>query len=224
MTTPITSSSAATQTAAAVGQATAPGGALGEDQFLQLLVAQLQNQDPLNPMDGDQMASELAQFSSLDQLTSINSTLSSQQTSQTSLLTTMQTGSAVNTIGHTVVAQSSTLTAGSGGTTTVMADIPAAGGNTVLTVVDQNGNPIATQTLGDMAGGRQSIDVSGIEGNLPAGTYSFTVSVTPSGGTATNATTYVTGKVDGVITGPNGLMLTAGLQQIPFANIVQIEN
>lgn len=48
---------------------------LGKDEFLQLLVCQLQNQDPLNPQDDTQFISQLAQFSSLEQMTNMNSTL-----------------------------------------------------------------------------------------------------------------------------------------------------
>src|SRR5690606_14097784 len=58
--------------------AVAPGGKMGKDEFLKLLVAQLKNQDPMNPSDGQQMASQLAQFSSLEQLTQIGETLGSQ--------------------------------------------------------------------------------------------------------------------------------------------------
>jgi flagellar basal-body rod modification protein FlgD len=56
-------------------QRTDPGGPMGKDQFLQLLVAQMKNQDPMNPMDGQQMAAQLAQFSSVEQLISANDTL-----------------------------------------------------------------------------------------------------------------------------------------------------
>ena len=48
---------------------------MGKEQFLKLLVAQMKNQDPLNPMDGTQMASQLAQFSTVEQLQNANSTL-----------------------------------------------------------------------------------------------------------------------------------------------------
>ena len=48
---------------------------LGKDEFLKLLVAQMKNQDPLNPMDGQQMAAQLAQFSSVEQLVTANDTL-----------------------------------------------------------------------------------------------------------------------------------------------------
>jgi flagellar basal-body rod modification protein FlgD len=52
-----------------------PGGEMGKEQFLQLLVAQLKNQDPMNPQDGAQMATQLAQFSSVEQLISANDML-----------------------------------------------------------------------------------------------------------------------------------------------------
>ncbi len=50
---------------------------MGETQFLQLLVSQMQNQDPMSPMDGTQMASQLAQFSSVEQLMDINTKIDS---------------------------------------------------------------------------------------------------------------------------------------------------
>lgn len=51
------------------------GGALGKDQFVKLLVTQMKNQDPLNPMDGKDLAAQLAQFSSVEQLMQINTKL-----------------------------------------------------------------------------------------------------------------------------------------------------
>jgi len=53
----------------------AAGGSLGKDEFVKLLVTQMQNQDPLNPMDGKDLAVQLAQFSSVEQLMNINTKL-----------------------------------------------------------------------------------------------------------------------------------------------------
>jgi flagellar basal-body rod modification protein FlgD len=53
----------------------AAGGAMGKDEFVKLLITQMKNQDPMNPMDGKDLAAQLAQFSSVEQLISINAKL-----------------------------------------------------------------------------------------------------------------------------------------------------
>jgi flagellar basal-body rod modification protein FlgD len=77
-----------------------PTSALGTQDFLKLLVAQLKNQDPLQPMDNTQMVTQLAQFSSLETLQGIQSSLDSSMGAQ--LL-----GQAMGLLGHTVTAQPS---------------------------------------------------------------------------------------------------------------------
>jgi flagellar basal-body rod modification protein FlgD len=75
-------------------------GGLGENDFLQLMMDQLQNQDPLSPDDPTQYLSELAQFSSLEQQNSIASSAASQATQSAS-------SSALALLGHTVSYQDS---------------------------------------------------------------------------------------------------------------------
>jgi len=62
---------------AAAAKAATTSGTLGQNDFLKLLVTQLQQQDPLNPMDDQAYVAELAQFSSLEQLTNINTGITS---------------------------------------------------------------------------------------------------------------------------------------------------
>jgi len=59
----------------AAGVSTATGDSVSENEFLNLLVTQLQNQDPTQPMDDSQFVSELAQFSSLQETTNLNTTM-----------------------------------------------------------------------------------------------------------------------------------------------------
>jgi flagellar basal-body rod modification protein FlgD len=89
---------------------TGVGGAMGEQQFLQLLVAQLKNQDPLSPMDNSQFVSQLAQFSALQQEQTNGAT-------QLSLLGNDQLGLADGLVGHTVAY---TTTAGGAATSDVV--------------------------------------------------------------------------------------------------------
>ena len=76
-----------------------------EDMFLQLFVAQLQYQDPLNPADGTQFVSQLAQLSELEQMTSMNQSVGTIQTDLSSLLpvpsSSSAAGSSAPTAGQT---------------------------------------------------------------------------------------------------------------------------
>src|SRR5665213_280314 len=89
-TTGSTGSTGSTSDSSSNAISTAAGGPMGETQFLQLLVSQMQNQDPTAPMDGTQMAAQLAQFSSVEQLINVNAKLDS----ITSLLTPSTTPAA----------------------------------------------------------------------------------------------------------------------------------
>jgi flagellar basal-body rod modification protein FlgD len=59
---------------------------LGKDQFFKMLIAQLKYQDPLNPMDGADFSAQLAQFTSLEQLSNISETLDAQSANYSQLV------------------------------------------------------------------------------------------------------------------------------------------
>ena len=85
---------------------------LGKDDFLKLLIAQLKNQDPTNPQQGTEFATQLAQFSSLEQLTNLNATLRSQTQDNLNLVNAQ----AINLIGKEITAQVGTEIGGIPGT------------------------------------------------------------------------------------------------------------
>ena len=82
---------------------------LGKDDFLRLLVAQLKNQDPLNPMDNSQFVAQTAQFSSLEQLQNMNATLAQNSEWNMLLSQTINNTMATSLIGKWVTAESSTI-------------------------------------------------------------------------------------------------------------------
>jgi flagellar basal-body rod modification protein FlgD len=215
---------AAATASSAATQAAAPGGDMGKDQFMKLLIAQMQNQDPMDPMQGDQMAAQLAQFSSLEQLQEINTTLSTQSSASGSLLGAVQSGAAINTIGHSVVAIGNQVQLGSGGSSTVTADIGGTGGSATLHILDGNGKEVGTRSLGVAPGGRQTFDIGGAGDGLPAGTYSYSIDVKDGSGTAVPVQTYTTGRVTGISSGASGLVLNIGDVQVPYTNVVQVLN
>lgn len=227
MITSVSSTTASADTAAAAASATAaqPGGALGKDQFLKLLIAQMQNQDPMAPMDGTQMATQLAQFSSLEQLQQINTTLTSQGSASGSLLGAIQSTAAINTIGHTVVAVGNQVqVGGANGATTVTANLAGAATSGTIHILNSAGTEVGSTTFGAVQGGKQSFNLGGATKNLPDGTYTFSIDAKDSAGGPVAVQTYTSGRVDGVSTGQNGLVLTAGGLTIPYANVVQITN
>ena len=104
--TAFTATRADTSNAAGRTKAATPGGALGKNEFLKLLTVQMRYQDPMDPMDGKQMAADLAQFSGLEQLLNINEQLTAQQGQYESLVQSMNNSVAMNAIGRNVIIDS----------------------------------------------------------------------------------------------------------------------
>jgi flagellar basal-body rod modification protein FlgD len=224
----ITASSSSTQTAATSGtssQNPAPGGAMGKDQFLKLLIAQLQNQDPMNPLQGDQMASQLAQFSSLEQLQQINSNLAAQQAASGSLLGAVQSTSAIGAIGHVVTAIGDQLqVGGADAPTTVEATLATRAAKTTLHIYDSSGTEVANASLGESPSGMQTFNLGKLTEKLAPGTYTYSIDAVDGDGKAVNVQTYTTARIDGVTTGSTGLVLTSGGITIPYGSVVRISN
>lgn len=84
-----------------------PKGQLGKDQFLQMMVAQMRNQDPMSPMDGQQMAAQMAQFSTVEQLITLNETMAAQAGGQVALIDQLGGSLTLGAIGKSVEVDSS---------------------------------------------------------------------------------------------------------------------
>ena len=225
MTSPLTSSllTAPTRNGATVG----PGGRMGKDEFLKLLTTQLKYQDPMDPMDGKDMAADLAQFSGLEQLLNINEKLEAQEGQYSSLLTAMHNTVAMGTIGKTVMAAGDyvTLEQGANGTpgATVTADI-ATSGVAKLTLLDRSGKEVGSRTLGYVTAGRHEYDIgSAAAPGTPEGTYRYRITVTDASGKDVPQQTYSVGVVDGMTWGQDGAaLLTVGDLVFDVRSIVRI--
>ena len=113
---------------------------LGKDDFMKLLLAQLKNQDPLKPLDGTDFAAQLAQFSSLEQLSNMNAELKNQSVNQM----TMNYAQSVNMIGKDVVTNSGNSLVVSGPTTDLNYKLSADAETVTITILDKKGNLVKT--------------------------------------------------------------------------------
>jgi flagellar basal-body rod modification protein FlgD len=188
---------------------------LGQDDFLKMLIAQLQNQDPLNPLQGADFAAQLAQFSSLDQLTQINTQLST----LTSSLSSANNSQVVGLIGDEVVANGNSVTV-SGATTNLAYNLSQNASQGTIKISDSNGNLVQTLTFGSQQAGANSMNWN--TSNVQTGTYTFTVSATDSTGNPVTASTMTTGLVTGVTYQNGAPYLSVNGQNVAFGDILYI--
>ncbi len=171
------------------------GKTLGKYDFLKLLVKQLAHQDPLNPMDSTEFTSQLAQFSSLEQLNNVNSTLSEILAFQHSLQNAMVT----NLIGKVVRISGNTIYLSD------KADISYALSNDAasvkVSIFDKSGSLVRSEEIGPQAAGNNSYVWDGKDtfGNqMSEGSYTFEIEAQDSSGNPVQALTNTSGTVTGV--------------------------
>jgi flagellar basal-body rod modification protein FlgD len=179
---------------------------VNQAEFMKLLIAQLQNQDPLNPLDSANFSSQLAQFSSLEQLTQINQKIGDQSTQNAGRF------DAVSFIGRDVTGASSAIELKDGTATTLDYTL-AAGGAVRAKIVNASGDVVADLQLGDQGAGEHTLDLAQASGvpHLDDGLYAVTLTQADATGTAAAVDTRVTGRVTGVdLTGDAPTLLLGG--------------
>ncbi|MDB5879654.1 MAG: flagellar biosynthesis protein FlgD [Variovorax sp.] len=186
-----------------------------QDRFLKLLVAQLANQDPMNPMDNAQMTSQIAQINTVTGIEKLNDTMKSMST-QFSGMQVLQAG---NLVGHNVVVTGDKLAfAADGNTATGALELDASATSVQVQVVTPAGRVIDTLSLGALPAGQHGFSVD--SSAYPADTE-LTFKVTAMNGTNTvTATTLMQDKVTAVGSNADGLTLTlqaAGVK--PYASV-----
>jgi flagellar basal-body rod modification protein FlgD len=212
-----------------IGAAT-PGGSesyapekavLGKEDFLKLLVEQLKNQDPLSPMESTEFTAQLAQFSSLEQLTTMNKNLEYLQLYQSSI----NNAQAVNFIGKMVTTSGNSISVNDGIPNKIQFDLDRGASEVSVYVYDSEDNLVATIERGELGSGRQSIIWDGVDsdGNsVPDGTYTFEVSATDTAGEAINASPLMTAEITGVTFKEGTAYLLAGDLEIAINDILEV--
>jgi flagellar basal-body rod modification protein FlgD len=173
-----------------------------EDRFLKLLVAQMQNQDPLNPMDNAQVTSQMAQIQSVNGIEKLNRTVEGLGT-QFAQLSAMQGASLV---GRDVIVAGNRLSPNDEGLVQGGFEISSAADRVRIEVLNAGGTVIDTLELGAHAAGRHGFEWTPPDGVDAALGRSFRV-VATSGSTTLTSTALMRDRVDAVVAGGDTLML-----------------
>ena len=216
----INSVTATTGTAAADANMKSTMG-LNKDDFLNLFVAQLKNQDPLNPTNSDQLLSQLSSITQVEQSYNQNANL-------TALLTAQNNSAAMSTaglIGATVQANGNAISFDGSTSANVQFNLSAAANSATVTIANSTGQTVATTTTGALAAGDQTLSWGGTDSNgnmLPAGMYTFTVNATTADGTVVPSTTYTSGTVTGVSYSGTNPTLTIGSASVNLSDVIGV--
>lgn len=193
---------------------------LGKDEFLKLLVTQMQNQDPLNPMDSTEYTAQLAQYTSLEQLYNIDETLGLINTGQ-------QQDSSYNAlefIGKQISAQGHELSFEKGKSATGSFSLAEQADCSVM-ITDANGDLVREKSLGSMQPGTHTFDWDGQDdtGSMQdSGVYDFQVIAKDGKGQIRPVETRIAGEVTRVSLEGNSPVLYVGEIPVAMSQIMEI--
>lgn len=194
---------------------------LGKDQFLQLLVAQLNNQNPLDPQDNGEFVAQLAQFSTVEGVEKLN-------TSVENILSGFQSSQALQAsslVGRKVIVPSSKAVVDTSETFKASLVLPVSSANVYVNVYDAAGVQVSRVNLGQLEAGTQSFmwDGKNSSGELmPPGTYTFEAQATYDDGTK-GLYTLLPANVDSVTLGQNGGEMMLNLAGIGSVALSQVQ-
>jgi len=215
-TTAATTSTSSALTSSVNGASSVSSTDASQDRFLKLLVAQLNNQDPMNPMDNAQMTSQMAQINTVTGIQQVNDTLKN----MAEQFTAMQVLQGSSMVGHDVLIEGNTLTINNksaGGAV----DLSARAESVKVEVLSPSGQVVDTINLGGLNEGRHNF-------TWDASAYSFngdaTFKITATLGGKTISSTALTRATVESVSSNSGTMNVqlAGRSQVPYSSVKAI--
>jgi len=198
---------------------------LGKDDFLQLLVTQLANQDPLEPMDNEQYITQMATFSQLELLQNMNSNLEKSLNWSLLLSQTINNTMATSLLGREVQVSTDSVVIDDSGTSKIRYDLAKSADDVTIKINDSDGNLVRALRENGANEGRHEITWDGLDANgnqMPKGTYTIEVEATDSEGNIVDAAAYFTGTVDNVRYIDGQAYLSVDDVLIPLSQIMQV--
>ena len=215
----------ASNNVANVSKAATGNQALGKDAFLQLLVTQLKNQNPLSPQDNGAFVAQLAQFSSLEGINTLNDSVNN----ISSNFSSSQALQASSLVGRSIITQTDKALVDTSKSMTGSVAVTAATGNVSIKITDKDGNVVRTLDMGAQSAGSSDFiwDGKNDKGEVaPAGTYTFAASAKSDKGDAVALATSLPATVTSVTLSKTGgemlLNLAGGMGSVKLSQIQTI--
>lgn len=194
---------------------------LDQTDFLNLLMRQLQYQDPLKPMDNQEFTSQLTSFSSLNQLVDLNAKLDTLQSVQLAM-TQLQ---ATSLIGKEVSMSGNLVHLGAEGKADIPFQLAADAGRVTVHIVDKDGKVVRTIEAGQLKAGEQTVAWDGKNDKgeaAPEGNYTIEVNAFDAQGKKVAVETLMRGIVSGVDLSGIEVMVTINGMQIPLSALLAV--
>ena len=203
------------------GASSIAGQALGKEDFLKLLTAQLAHQDPMSPLQNHEFVAQLSQFSSVEQLMNANENLGTLQMMSASQSNTQVAG----LIGKDVEANGNIMRHTSEGPDQVAFELDSPAKTVNITIKDATGKIVRTMELSDLGAGtrKEAWDGKDLAGNMmPTGNYKVEVTAKDAEGKDVKVSQKFTGKVTGVRFEGGVPLLEMGDTTIQIADVIAV--
>ena len=201
------------------------GQELGRDDFLSMLLVQLRYQDPLNVMSQSEFTSQLAQFSSLEQLQQINGNITSSLNANALLTNSLNNSLATTLIDRTVKAHGNSLYLEDGQSATCAFDLSEAADKVTISIYDEDGDLVATIDEQDLGQGQHVVAWDGKDDGgrrLSSGEYTFKVEAFDGNQESVDVDVYIMGRVEAVKYQAGSAVLVVDGLEVELSDVFEI--
>jgi flagellar basal-body rod modification protein FlgD len=219
------STSSVTSSTSSVSSTLASTATLNEQDFLNMLITELKNQDPTNPLQSTDLAAQLAQFSTVSELQTMNTNIQNETTANLALTQSVSNTMAATLIGKRIKANSSTIMYDGETDPMIGMTLSSNAADVKVVIKDSSGNVIRTIDVGAKPSGDNTVTWDGKDdsGNsMQAGTYSFSITATDSSGNPVSSAYYTLGVVSGVKYTSSGTYLIVNGTDIGLSDVEEI--
>ena len=200
--------------------------AIGRDGFMKLLLAQLRNQDPNNPLKSHEFAAQLAQFTSVEQLFKINENLDRNLELDLKLSQSIGNSLATTIVGKNLRAVGNQISLEKTLASKVYISLPTAASNVVVNIYDSNDTLVRRQDLNLLTTGDHIFNWDGKNNNgevAADGIYTFSVDASNNNGESMQISFFMGGHITGVkFNSDNTTMFLVGTLNINVSDVIMI--